>query len=458
MDAVKAKELEEKLLHRSVGGWTVIGYVNHGKSAAVFRAEKDGNTYALKIFDDELIERYGDKTQLARIERELTLVGKTHPNMVGIRGGGKDPITQNHYIVMDYLDGPNLKECLLDVPMSQVGSLIAQLASAAQFLEFNCLAHRDIKPENIILLNDYTQLKLLDFGVLRPIGQPGLTDDDGIQSFVGTLQYSSPEFLLRNEEDTLDGWRALTLYQIGAVLHDLIMRKPLFADQVQPYARLVNAVQQTVPLVQNPSAPGYLIETARMALSKDPKVRLRLLTWDSFQQPPTPVDPAASARDRVKHRSSLAQAPVSQPITPARKAAEVQESVISAIKVAARSIRAASEGSLPAMNVSREDDSIRIAIRPALAIQLPVGVTVKLTVEVLDADLGAIDIMAVAFTGDDGAVDPGAPVAIFQGLYTADAIFPAIESCIYLMVDRAQLLGSAPPAAIDLGGPKVMES
>jgi len=86
----------------------------------------------------------------------------------------------------------------------------------------------------IILLDGLKRLVLLDFGVLRPIGKPGLTDGTGHRSFIGTLQYSSPEFLLRKEEDSLLGWRAVTIYQIGGVLHDLVIRRPLFADFADP--------------------------------------------------------------------------------------------------------------------------------------------------------------------------------------------------------------------------------
>jgi hypothetical protein len=68
---------------------------------------------------------------------------------------------------------------------------------------------------------------VMDFGVIRPVGEPGITDGDQ-RPFIGTLQYSSPEFLFRTEADTPEGWRALTFYQLGAVLHDLIMRQRIF--------------------------------------------------------------------------------------------------------------------------------------------------------------------------------------------------------------------------------------
>lgn len=70
-------------------------------------------------------------------------------------------MTSNHFIVMKFLEGPNLKSCLDNVPTENIGSLIAQLAAAAKFLEDLGYAHRDIKPENIVLLDEFSRLILL---------------------------------------------------------------------------------------------------------------------------------------------------------------------------------------------------------------------------------------------------------------------------------------------------------
>jgi eukaryotic-like serine/threonine-protein kinase len=159
VDHVKAQILSDKIIGQKIADWRIESYVNHGKSAAVFRAENDaGAPAAVKIFDDELIERYGDKVQLARIARELTLIGKHHPNMVKILGGGFDTVTNNHFIVMEYLEGPNLKACLDRIPADQISSLVFQLASCAEYLESLELCHRDIKPENIIIAEHYSRL------------------------------------------------------------------------------------------------------------------------------------------------------------------------------------------------------------------------------------------------------------------------------------------------------------
>ena len=97
-----------------------------------------------------------------------------------------------------------------------------------------------------MISGDFSKAILLDLGVLLPIGAESLTDVDQRQ-FIGTLRYSSPEFLFRQEENTIEGWRAVTFYQLGAVLHDLLMKKVLFEDFTDPFPRLVEAVKSEKP-------------------------------------------------------------------------------------------------------------------------------------------------------------------------------------------------------------------
>lgn len=162
MDSVKAAALENDLQGKEIGEWKIERLINHGKSAAVFLGTKDSEQAAIKIFDDELIAKYGDDQQVARIERELTLVGKTHPHLVRILSGGVDTHTKNHYIVMEYLPHKNMKECLGTIPIEDISLYIGQIASAANFLEQQDLVHRDIKPENIVVDLSNKMATLLD--------------------------------------------------------------------------------------------------------------------------------------------------------------------------------------------------------------------------------------------------------------------------------------------------------
>ncbi len=302
MDDKKANRIFRKLKGKRVGDWLVQDYIGHGKSAVLFLARSGGSRAAIKVFDPDLIESYGPEQQLKRIDRERELIGKKHKHLVRIFDGGFCPRTKSYYVVMERIRGPVLSTCLAKVPRAKIWSLISQLASAARFLEQLKLAHRDIKPANIAITEHFSRSTLLDLGVIRPVGVENITDRDRNRPFVGTLRYSPPEFLLREEADTLEGWRAVTFYQLGAVLHDLIMRCPIFPDIEEPYAKLVEAILHTVPRVTCEDLAIPLVNLAQNCLVKDPIMRLKLVSWDDFTPKKSEKGSLSEIRKEIRAR------------------------------------------------------------------------------------------------------------------------------------------------------------
>ncbi|WP_186152156.1 serine/threonine protein kinase [Burkholderia gladioli] len=299
MDSVQAQALIDSLQDREIGGWLVQGSFGFGKSAVVLPATRGGVKAAVKVFHPELIERYGREVQLERIRREKLLIGAAHPNLVKILDGGECTESGHLYVVMEEIPFPNMKEVLETIPFSSIRGFLSQLASAAMFLEERGLAHRDIKPENIAVDLANSRVVLLDLGVLRPFGIANLTDVDQ-RPFIGTLRYSSPEFLRREESDTPDGWRAITFYQIGAVLHDLLMRKELFAEKSEPYSVLVEAVLHDRPEIYGDDPA--LVRICNHCLVKKPATRIELVKWDDFHSPDGEASSTVLIRDRIKTR------------------------------------------------------------------------------------------------------------------------------------------------------------
>ena len=194
MDSHRAQKLEAALRGKTVGNWVVQELLDHGKSAAVFIGKSEGAECALKIFDVEIVERYGRLTQMNRIKREVSLSDHTHPNLVKIYEGGECPHTGHLYIAMQCINAPPLASIVATLPRERIRSIIRDIARAARYLEELGIAHRDIKPANIVVSDDAAIL--LDLGVLRAISHPGGTDNGDKKPFIGTLQYSSPEFFV----------------------------------------------------------------------------------------------------------------------------------------------------------------------------------------------------------------------------------------------------------------------
>jgi serine/threonine protein kinase len=287
MDKIKAKQLLVYLTGMEVEGINIDSFVDNGKSAAVYRGKKGSTLYAIKIFDDELVERYGVDVQQQRIDLELSLKDHKIDNLVKILGGGQILInkTEHFYLIMEYIDGMNLKNYIgsniitIDFIIKVINTLIDV---TGKLLKNNPpLAHRDIKPENI-MISENKDVILMDLGVLKIIGAPSMSDIEQKQ-FLGTLRYAPPEFLTRDEDNTIVGWQAVNIYQIGAVLHDLIMKKELFAG-IEPYANLVIAIKEDMPKIISSNFHPNLIQVARNMLQKDWKKRLELASGDIIKK------------------------------------------------------------------------------------------------------------------------------------------------------------------------------
>lgn len=279
MDKYKALELEKKLQGKKFKEFEVIEFINNGKSAAVFKAKNKDKFYALKIFDNELIERFGHEVQTKRIEQEISLKGHNINHLVKIIDGDNIKIAgiKYYFIIMEFVEGDNLKDFIKKKEYDEkfVLNVIDKLYhTTEQLLNERQIAHRDIKPENIMIRED-GEIILMDLGVLKFVGTKSFSDEEE-RSFVGTLRYAAPEFLLRTESDSIEGWRAINYYQIGATVHDLIMKKELFEEKT-PYSNLVIAIKDDLPKISNTNYSFQLLQLTRDMLSKDWKLRLNLV-------------------------------------------------------------------------------------------------------------------------------------------------------------------------------------
>ena len=283
----------------SVAGWKVHELLGHGKSAVVMRATKGGDRAALKVFHPPWIKEFGLEAQMLRIEREKRLIGIDHPHIVRILDAGRCEDCDKIYVAMEYLEGVTLRSNLSVIPAANIEPIVECLARAAKFLEDMGIVHRDIKPENIFLVGPGNKLVLLDFGVMRPVGDSGATDQMGRQRFIGTHQYAPSEMIHGKVADTLDGWRAVSFYQIGAVLHDLLVRRPLFDEYSSRIADLVIAIDKVDPQIPSSVGSAHQIALAKKCLLKDPKERLNLTTWASFFFSERPEVESTEARKRV---------------------------------------------------------------------------------------------------------------------------------------------------------------
>jgi len=281
-------------------------FLNAGASAAVFRVETPNGLRAFKVFDPRFLAGAGGAAERKRLRLQEKLIGHNCKNLIQIYGVAEADETA--FIEMELCPWPRLSDSLPGIPDAEVSQLISQLVGVVRYLEELGIVHRDIKPDNIHISPDFKNLKVLDLGVARALDgcEGDLTDQGHRRPFVATAQYSSPEYLFRLDEPTPRLWKALNLYQIGAVLHDLITKTAIFQDEVNLENRwlIARAVLSKTPSFPdtNPGRLAALKALSAKCLVKDMETRLQIVSWTDFALD-SARDPLESLRSRLERKS-----------------------------------------------------------------------------------------------------------------------------------------------------------
>jgi serine/threonine protein kinase len=171
----------------------VLGSLGVGAYAETYKARDTttGDTVVLKIPNPNL---FADPGLFQRYRRESDIARQLdHPGVQRGMDGGQD--RSEPYLVLEYIDGDNLRRVLRDgiipLPIETVIDRGRQLAEAIGYLHRHGIVHRDLKPENILVDSD-GRLKVADFGTAMLEGARRLTWKHMSES-LGTPDYMSPE-------------------------------------------------------------------------------------------------------------------------------------------------------------------------------------------------------------------------------------------------------------------------
>lgn len=253
--------------------WTLGEQLGKGGTAPVFEVESPEGPRALKIYDAQFSTGETGVLERKRVEQQLALKNHECPSLVEIYEGGE--YEGRLFLLMERAPGHELEKILSTLPRAHIRHVLDQVARAAMFLRDRGLCHRDIKSANIFVSDDFSRVTLLDISVIREIHDPlGIgTDHEDQLPVVATARYSPPEYLFRLLDPGSDLWHALNVYQLGALLHDLIMREPLFQSEYarskENRYRFAWIVATSIPDVRATDVDQDLVLMARRALDKD---------------------------------------------------------------------------------------------------------------------------------------------------------------------------------------------
>ena len=232
----------------------VLELIGRGGMGAVYKARQPGldRLVALKILPPRAGSDPGFAERFTREARALARL--SHPNIVGVYDFGQvssagvssasavgvppaaasetppsapQPSTLNpqpppslHYFLMEYVDGPNLRQVERAGKLAppQALKIIPQICEALQYAHDEGIVHRDIKPENV-LLDKKGRVKIADFGLAKILGrEPQDFRLTGAGQIMGTPNYMAPEQV--EHPQSVD--HRADIYSLGVVFYEML--------------------------------------------------------------------------------------------------------------------------------------------------------------------------------------------------------------------------------------------
>ncbi len=269
--------LESLLIGRTLlDRYTVDEVIGRGGMSIVYRARdlRLGRPIALKIVS---LPAHGEAQRSDLRERFRREAGSAarippHPNVVQVYDYGTDPGLDLDFIVMELLEGRDLKAAIRQGDLSEAESLrvMREAARGVAAGHRAGIIHRDVKPANVFLagLERTETIKILDFGIAK--AQEVVEEDD--LTLAGQLPhspgYASPEQRLPGRPLT----PASDVYQLGLVAYELFAGARPFDEEERERI----ATGEPLPLPERGAWPVLvpeLREAISRALQSDPSLR-----------------------------------------------------------------------------------------------------------------------------------------------------------------------------------------
>lgn len=203
---------DQDLLGENVGAFRIDSIIGTGAMGSVFLAKRnDGQfdqTVAIKILRPLIMD--SGMREFFQKERQI-LARLNHPNIARLYDGGFTD-SERPFFTMEYVSGKSLLEYIDERKLSLRArlELFLQVCKAVQYAHQNLIVHLDLKPQNIIV-NEESQVKLLDFGVSRILED----SEETASSF--TLAYASPEQIQKKNAGV-----SSDIYSLGIILFEMV--------------------------------------------------------------------------------------------------------------------------------------------------------------------------------------------------------------------------------------------
>lgn len=253
------------------GRYSIGSFIGQGGMATVYKGTdtKLGRPVAIKVMKAELAD---DEDFRLRFRQEAQSASRmAHPTIVRVFDAGDDLIQTADgpkrlpFIVMEYVDGKNLREMLSEGPLTIDEScrVIDSVLTALEYSHRAGIVHRDIKPANIMITKT-GQVKVMDFGIARAVSETSSTLQQ-TTTILGTAAYFSPE---QAKGESIDA--RTDLYSTAVMLYELLAGSiPFSGDTAVAIAYQHVSERAEPPSERNPEVTPELDRVTLYGLQKD---------------------------------------------------------------------------------------------------------------------------------------------------------------------------------------------
>jgi serine/threonine protein kinase/tetratricopeptide (TPR) repeat protein len=250
---------------QKLGKYKIVDKLGEGAMGSVYKAYDNilDRNVAIKIMADDI--KWNSALKLRFYREARAAASLHHPSIVTIFDLGEEGNTT--FIVMEYLQGKNLKEIIqekIPLPLEKKLSIMAQVSEGLNHAHAGGFIHRDIKPGNIFVTSSGLA-KILDFGIAR-IPASNLTR---VGDRLGTPIYMSPEQIKGEQYDARSD-----LFSCGIVFYEFLTYVHPFRDA--KFDKTLNNILYQEDFLfaeQFPEAPAGLLPILKNCLAKEPDKR-----------------------------------------------------------------------------------------------------------------------------------------------------------------------------------------
>jgi serine/threonine protein kinase len=199
-------------------GLEILQMLGRGGMGTVYKARQPqlDRFVAVKVLPKAMAQN-PEFSQRFMLEAKA-LASLSHPNIVNVHDFGCEG--DQYFIVMEYIDGTNLRPLLTAKTISPKDALkiVPVLCDALQYAHSMGVVHRDIKPENV-LIDKTGRVKIADFGLAKMVNgtskTPAMTQT---HVAMGTPHYMAPEQL--QSAKSVD--HRADIYSMGVMFYEML--------------------------------------------------------------------------------------------------------------------------------------------------------------------------------------------------------------------------------------------